>query len=207
MTSESSIDTQTQILDAAEQLFAEQGFGATSLRSIIRAAGVNLAAAHYHFGSKEKLIEATVHRMAKPIVKSQLEQLAVLEAAETPPSVESILRALLQPGLEIIYQTTGERGLIQARLMGRCRTEPTIEPMAQQEFSATSQRFIAALQRVLPQQSHGVVKWKFDLVIAMLIRVLCAADQPDAMLQGKSPEEIETAIQRLVSFAAPGMKS
>ena len=41
----------------------------------------------------------------------------------------------------------------------------------------------------------------------MLIRVLCAADQPDAMLQGKSPEEIETAIQRLVSFAAPGMKS
>jgi AcrR family transcriptional regulator len=36
------IDTRQKILDAAERLFGEQGYGATSLRHIIAEAGVNL---------------------------------------------------------------------------------------------------------------------------------------------------------------------
>ncbi|MEM9907550.1 MAG: TetR/AcrR family transcriptional regulator [Cyanobacteria bacterium P01_D01_bin.44] len=201
-----SADTQTQILDAAERLFAEQGFSATSLRSIIRAAGVNLAAIHYHFGSKEKLVVATIQRMAKPIIKAEL-QMITAASEQSSLSVESILRAFFEPGLKVIYQTQGEQGLIQARLMGRCRTEPTIEPIAAKEFDVISQTFIEAFQEVLPEKSEAEIKWKFDLMIAMLIRVLCAANQPDAMLQGKSPEEIETAIQQLVKFAAAGMRS
>ncbi|MEM8807020.1 MAG: TetR/AcrR family transcriptional regulator [Cyanobacteria bacterium P01_G01_bin.38] len=201
-----TVDTQTQILDAAERLFAEQGFGATSLRSIIRTAEVNLAAIHYHFGSKEKLVVATIRRMAKPIIESELQMLAVANE-QTSLSVESILRAFFEPGLKVIYQTKGEQGLIQAQLMGRCRTEPTIEPIAAKEFATVSQTFIEALQQVLPEKSEAEIKWKFDLVIAMIIRVLCAADRPDAILRGKSPEEIEVAIQQLVRFAAAGMRS
>ncbi len=207
MTADLPSDTQTQILDAAEQLFAEQGFGATSLRSIIRAADVNLAAIHYHFGSKEKLIVATIERIAKPIVRAGLQQLAALQAEQTPPTVEAVLRAVFTPTLEIICQAKGGRGRIKARLMGRCRTEPTIEPIAAQAFEESTQTFVAALQQLLPNQSKSELTWKFDMVIAMLIRVLCAADQPEAILQGNSPEEIETAIQRLVNFAAAGMGS
>ena len=48
-------DTKERILDTAERFFAERGYGATSLRSIIAAAEVNLAAVHYHFRSKEAL--------------------------------------------------------------------------------------------------------------------------------------------------------
>ncbi|MBT5685956.1 MAG: TetR/AcrR family transcriptional regulator, partial [Gammaproteobacteria bacterium] len=48
-------NTQTKILDAAEYLFVEQGYAATSLRAIASAAGVNLAATHYYFGSKKGL--------------------------------------------------------------------------------------------------------------------------------------------------------
>src|ERR1039458_4178641 len=44
-------DTKERILDTAERLFSEQGYAATSLRSIIARAGVNLAAVHYHFRS------------------------------------------------------------------------------------------------------------------------------------------------------------
>ena len=51
-------DTRARILDAAEALFIEQGFVATSMRAITTRAGVNLAAAHYHFGSKEGLLGA-----------------------------------------------------------------------------------------------------------------------------------------------------
>ena len=47
--------TKERILDTAERLFATQGYAATSLRGIIAEAGVNLAAVHYHFHSKEAL--------------------------------------------------------------------------------------------------------------------------------------------------------
>lgn len=54
------MDKRTQILGAAEELFAEKGFDGTSVRDIAHLAGVNLAMISYYFGSKEKLFEALV---------------------------------------------------------------------------------------------------------------------------------------------------
>src|SRR5260221_610818 len=51
-------DKQVQIMEAAEQLFAEKGFDGTSVRDISDKAAVNLAMISYYFGSKEKLLEA-----------------------------------------------------------------------------------------------------------------------------------------------------
>lgn len=47
--------TRQRVLDAAAALFAERGFHGTTARDIAQRAGVNLAAGHYHFGSKESL--------------------------------------------------------------------------------------------------------------------------------------------------------
>src|SRR5207253_96136 len=62
-----SAATQEKILDAAEALFMEHGFEATSLRQITAAAGVNLAAVNYHFGSKEELFQAVLTRRLDPM--------------------------------------------------------------------------------------------------------------------------------------------
>lgn len=51
-------EKQIKILEVAETLFAENGFHATSVRTIAREAGVNVAMISYYFGSKEKLLEA-----------------------------------------------------------------------------------------------------------------------------------------------------
>ena len=75
-----SEETRTRILDAAEELFVEMGFAAASLRAIASRAGVNLAAAHYHFGSKEGLLGATVHRRVAPINEARARGLDALFA-------------------------------------------------------------------------------------------------------------------------------
>ena len=83
--------TKDRILDAAEERFAEEGFG-TSLRSITSHAGVNLAAIHYHFGSKEALIEALFRRRIEPLNKVRFEMLDELESSpETSRSLEKIV--------------------------------------------------------------------------------------------------------------------
>jgi AcrR family transcriptional regulator len=52
-------DTRHKLIDVAGQIFSEKGFEAASVREICQAAGVNIAAIHYHFGDKERLyIEA-----------------------------------------------------------------------------------------------------------------------------------------------------
>lgn len=53
-------DKQLEILQVAEQLFAEDGFDGTSVRDIAKKANVNIAMISYYFGSKEKMLEALV---------------------------------------------------------------------------------------------------------------------------------------------------
>ena len=55
--------TPARLLDAAEEVFAEQGFGAASTREIARRARVPFGALHYHWGSKQQLSEAVMARL------------------------------------------------------------------------------------------------------------------------------------------------
>ncbi|GFZ90587.1 TetR/AcrR family transcriptional regulator [Okeania sp. KiyG1] len=207
MSKNSTIDTKEQILNAAEKLFASLGFAGTSLRAIIREADVNLAAIHYHFGSKEELFIATVRRVAQPIVEEQLRQLAILEDSEDLPSVPEILAALITPPIQMI-QERSEECLIHAQFMGRCRTEPyPIQKLAEAEFSIGQQKFLEAMRKVLPKQSPTELKWKLDLVIAMLIRVLNQIEPLESLSDKSSMEDIDDLVQRLVTFITSGISA
>ena len=71
--------TRAAILNAAERLYADRGFGDVTLRDIVAAADVNLAAVNYHFGSKDELIaELFVTRS----LATNRERLNELKAAE-----------------------------------------------------------------------------------------------------------------------------
>jgi len=59
------LSTKDRILDAAEELIGRDGYAATSLRSVTTAAGVNLAAVHYHFGSKDVLVADLLDHLAE----------------------------------------------------------------------------------------------------------------------------------------------
>lgn len=207
MTLSPATDTKEQLLNVAEKMFAERGFAGTSLRGVVNDAGANLAAVHYHFGSKEALFKAVVARIAKPVVAQQLEQLAQLEAKATTPAVEDILRAFLGPPLACITENN-ELRLTRAQFMGRCRTEPEpLQALAVHEFEASHINFLNALQRSLPDQSRAQLGWKLDLVISILIRVMIQAGKPQSLLQGSQPAEVEATLEKLIHFIAPGLQA
>ena len=53
-------DTRRQLVRVAERLFAEHGVDGVSIRAVNAAADLGAASIHYHFGSKDKLVEAVI---------------------------------------------------------------------------------------------------------------------------------------------------
>lgn len=77
------------ILDAAEDLFARQGFAATSVREVAEVVAANPAMVHYYFGSKKALLRQVVERITEPLA----ENLAEMKAAGQVRS-EDLVRLL-----------------------------------------------------------------------------------------------------------------
>lgn len=121
-----SARTREQLILAAERLFAEQGMDNVSLRQINAGAGQrNSSAAHYHFGSKDALIEAiSVYRIGR-IDRTRNAMLEKLKAENGSPDVAALLRALVIPLVQEIDDTEGGEYyiLFVAQLLGH----PTLD--------------------------------------------------------------------------------
>jgi len=79
----SPADRRQILLRTAEELFASRGIDAVSLNEINKTAGQrNTSALHYHFGSKEKLIDAIIYQEFDSIVARMNEEFDKLEAVE-----------------------------------------------------------------------------------------------------------------------------
>jgi AcrR family transcriptional regulator len=68
--------TRDRLLDAAEDLFARKGYTAASVRGIVAAAGCNLAAVNYHFGSKRNLYREVFRRRLSAMREQRLAAVA-----------------------------------------------------------------------------------------------------------------------------------
>ncbi len=141
-------DTKEKILDTAERLIGECGYAATSLRQIIAEAGVNLAAVHYHFGSKEELLDALVARKATPLNEARMTQLERVEAeaGSGAPEVEKVLESFFLPPVEVASRNPGF-----VRLMGQMLAEGMMPRIVERHFQVTGLRFVDALRRAVPE--------------------------------------------------------
>jgi AcrR family transcriptional regulator len=90
-------ETRAKIIATAEQLFAEHGVDSVSLNQITRAAEQkNRNAVHYHFGSKDALLQAIFEKHWQPIGALRRQMLADI-AQQQPVTLEAIASALVLP--------------------------------------------------------------------------------------------------------------
>ena len=195
-----SLQTQTKILDAAETLFMDSGFTATSFRAIARNAGVNLAAAHYHFGSKEGLFAATLHRRVAPLTANRLKALADLEARTESPTAREILNAYLRPLASLDPDSPLPR--LIARLYGEPHS--ISDPIVRQEFGETAGLFLKAVIRAFPDVPEDIMTWRFHFVIGSMIHLL-SFDSPPIVVSAE-PEPLE-GLESLIDFAVSGLEA
>lgn len=203
-------DTKEAILDAAEAVFAEAGFEKASIRQIVAKAGVNLAAIHYHFGSKDALIEAVFTRCIGPINVQRLGLLEAVEAShpEGPLPMEAVLEAFLAPMLRM--REAKAKGLRMARLYGRLVGESTdiLHQMMSRQFGGVVKRFGGALKRSLPDVAEGDLMWRFFFTVGAAAQLMLDPPGFKKISRGLcDPGDVDTALQQLVRFAAAGMRA
>jgi AcrR family transcriptional regulator len=204
-------DTKEQILDAAERLFADRGFDATSLRTITSEADVNLAAVHYHYGSKEALIEAVLCRRLEGLNHERLERLEACEraAGEAPPPLECLIQAFVEPPLRLSRDPArgGERFM---RLMGSAYWLPGdyLFRLFRTRFGEFVARFTTGLSRILPELSREEIHWSLHFMIGTMAHTMATAQKLEQMSDGVvHASDTDAIIQRLVTFNAAGMRA
>src|SRR3954471_13986835 len=152
--------TRTAIINAAEKLYAERGFGEVTLRDIVAAAEVNLAAVNYHFGSKDEL---TAELFVSRSLALNRERLSELRAAEDRgggrAGIAEVLRALVGPSLRGCLGRDRQRSAA-ARFMIRASIEsvPPIRKIKNREIDHL-RRFAAAMNRSLPGRDDVDLYW------------------------------------------------
>ncbi|HVO87388.1 MAG TPA: TetR/AcrR family transcriptional regulator [Casimicrobiaceae bacterium] len=202
--------TKERILDAAEHLFMEHGFEATSLRAITAAAAVNLAAVNYHFGSKEELFEAVLTRRLDPMNQERLRVLDRLEEECAPRAVpcERILVALIAPALRLARDPKrGGKNFL--RLLGRAYADPApfIRHFLSQQYAAMIARFKAAFARALPELPRKELSWRLHFIMGALSYTLAGTDALKliAELSPREADNDEILLRRLAPFLLGGL--
>jgi AcrR family transcriptional regulator len=203
-------DTKQQILDAAERLFAEHGIAATSLRSVMAAAGVNPAAVHYHFGGRDELVEAVLLRRLRPLNCERLARLAELEAAvgSGVPEPVAVLEAFVAPALRLACKPDGDGERLML-LLGRFyyQSGDAARALVEREFRPVIERFAGVLARAVPQLDRDVLAWRLHFVIGAMAHTMTCRE-PASWLGARAPSEpaaVDRVGDELVRFAVAGL--
>lgn len=203
------VDTKELIFDTAERLFAEEGLAAVSVRSITGAAGVNLAAITYHFGSKDNLLLEIYTRRGRELNEERIAALNVAETANGagPPSVREILRALLGPPL--LWSEPGRGREVASRFLVRARTEGTPEIRRETAHAVRHlKRFAAALQKALPELPRKEIYRRLVFSIGVYQSMVTDAGRLASLSDGTAgASNIPDLIERVLDFAEAGMRA
>ncbi len=204
--------TRERILDAALELFAIKGFGSSSMREITQRAKVSLALVNYHFQSKDLLKREVVLQRLAPVNAERLERLDALETryGDEPIPLEELAEAVVRP---MIMRPDGSirRWELLAKFILRCLLA------AEDDFRNDSyelhlkhmfERFQAALQRSLPEDSLFDVFWKMHFFGGTMMMSLATPERLDCVSDGACPrEDPEELISRLVAFLCDGSRA
>ena len=201
-------DTRARILQAAEILFAEDGFDAVSMRDITALANVNLASVNYHFGSKLALLAEVVSSRANVLVEDRLQLLAALARdRQGRPKLEAVVEAFLRPSLEMSRQPGGAHHM---RLRARLAVERIGVSKSQFEkiFDSSNEKFVDALADALPDYPRAELYWGFHCVLGIMNYTMANSGRIQHLSRGTcDPSDIAATLARVVPFVAQGFRA
>lgn len=190
--------TAEALIDAAESLFAVDGIERASLRAVMRQAGADPGAIHYHFGNRRRLAGAVLDRVLGPLNARRLALLDVAEIdaerADHAIQLQVLLEALVRPDVETgLDLTAREAG--RSRLLGAIYLSPAdfVTERVEEHFRPVAARFMPHFSSAVPGIGAELISWRIRWCVFGLLGALLS-DEGDAFAIGA-----DELISRIVS--------
>jgi AcrR family transcriptional regulator len=206
--------TRQALLDAAEGMLAKHGVAGTSTRDIIKAAGANLGAINYYFGSKEALVLEVFARRLRSLHGQMIARLDGVEAAARPgqPKLEQIIEAMVGPIVEIHESQPDQASLLRLICLEFREANPTTRAFVEAEYAEVAKRFDAAILGSVPGLPPGEFLWRMKFVCGALhcgIDMWTGFENAPRFNPDIQPRRLdrEGFLRRFVTFVSAGLSA
>ncbi|MFW6868905.1 TetR family transcriptional regulator [Nocardioides sp. CPCC 206347] len=162
------------LLAAAERLIGERGLE-VSLREIAVAAGQrNNSAVHYHFGTRDALVEAVVELRQQALEQERLERLVQLDA-DGGTDLHSLVEVLVAPAFHTPYAMGATH---YARFLEKVRDHPALESSAleSRQWPATKM-LIGRMAKALDDLPPRLVELRLRSMMSAMFALLADAER------------------------------
>jgi AcrR family transcriptional regulator len=210
--SSNQADTKQRILDAAEFLFAQNGYRGTSLREITGRAAVNLAAVNYHFGSKKTLVEEVIKRRLLPLNSVRKKRLEEVQTAADrkgkQPVIKDVLSAFIEPTLKFRESNPGAEHFFT--FIGRSFTDP--DNTVRDVFVRYIKPLFALLHETacksLPYHSSDILFWRLHFTLGALFHTMHICGHINAEFMSMNTKmDADSLLDLMVPYVTAGMKA
>jgi AcrR family transcriptional regulator len=193
--------TPERLIAAVERLLAERDDLDPPLRDITRAAGANVAAVNYHFGSKAALVTAVIERALSEQARKLLAALDAVSNAQPPASVEEILWAWMQVLAGLASNTV--LGRIAARIMAGPPAE--LGELAETAMAEPRARLRNLLSDRLPQLSAEELGFRMDMAALGLLTFTRGRLQQAPFDESRAETSGATTVHWALAFIVGGI--
>ena len=201
-------DTRDRILSAAQNLFAEKGFDATSVRDITTEAGCNVASVNYHFGGKDNLYLETFRSMLTVLRDRRLAMMAELMEREPTPSLEEFVETFAVIMIEPLVGDS--RGRQFLNLVSREMIAPRLPDgvLISEFFEPMMEGAAAALAKVCPPLDEASTRMCVMSLVGQLLHALKAHHLlSDSGRSDVLPTQHSDQIAHFVRFSVGGIRA
>lgn len=202
-------DTKTTIMDTAEIMMAEHGVQGISIRAILSEAGANSAALHYHFNSREGLIEAMIGRYGRIPAARRLEMIDSFDDSGRAPTPVDIVNIIVDPMIDLLEQK-GEAGRRFIRFIARLQSDRTPLHIEQERkhYPEMRARMEAMLQQACPNVPKAELEVRITMMIDTVLQSLSNADFMSQEWDGDGPrDELAKFARTLKGFLTGGVSA
>jgi len=202
------MSTKNKIIDAAESLFAEQGFNGTSLREITGKAEVNLAAVNYHFGSKKELIKAVMSRYMDELSPRLESALSEICEQSTQPTLTDVFSAFIEPLLALnVFRENGTSNFLQLLGRGYTDSQGFLRWFLTTQYPNSIDLFVSAVQKAYPELTPEEMFWRLHFTMGTVVFTMSSSDALIDIAHNDFDKtvDISEVIQKIIPYVAAGV--
>lgn len=196
-----------KLLDAAEELFAERGYYAVSVREIAELAATRLAEINDSFGGKEALFREVIRRRAGVINQDREALLALLPGeGKASASLDAIVDAFARPLLRRAEESSGWSSYLRLVAQLNMARHPELLLVIDQ-FNPIALRFMAVLKTVYPEASERQVTNAYQFMVSCSMTVFSNNFRSNTLTRGQiASADFAANYQDLRVFLVAGVE-